>query len=387
MGYLYGNSEPFSQNYDFLSAFEVFADGAATAMRVLAEAQEIKDDAEKAKVTRERSLEQLLSFHSNALSAMAKSRPEGETTAIDEYLEKIRDHADGFVEQIKKKSEATAESEAMKTEAVAKAKRDELESALSSFLTKLVLPIEKSAFAMQLEGGWPKLTARVTSPENLEAEYLLPSARIPEWQGPRKIAEFVTGLKLPVDVKKGWFSSSVQHQLAIVDDFVIGGFAIDELDAEIRLRRRASEDDIIVLSLKREEGNDLAVWFRQPGSPKEKQEELDQTTGPILSELWDKMQQSCITALRERERIIKVTINEKDVIDDGLVVPLVRHIATLIKPTLEEVAKRSPNPGELSMKLENDSGRREEIYLKKAELSAKLEGLDPETIAILELEI
>jgi hypothetical protein len=41
------------------------------------------------------------------------------------------------------------------------------------------------------------------------------------------------------------------------------------------------------------------------------------------------------------------------------------------------VARRSPNEHELSLKVENDSGRREEIYLRKAQLVSSLSSVTP----------
>jgi hypothetical protein len=42
-----------------------------------------------------------------------------------------------------------------------------------------------------------------------------------------------------------------------------------------------------------------------------------------------------------------------------------------------EIARRSPNAHELSLKVENDSGRREEIYLRKAQLVSSLSSVTP----------
>jgi hypothetical protein len=47
----------------------------------------------------------------------------------------------------------------------------------------------------------------------------------------------------------------------------------------------------------------------------------------------------------------------------------------MFAPTVREIAKRSPNEFELSLKQENDSGRREEIYLRKEQLVSNLQPL------------
>ena len=57
-------------------------------------------------------------------------------------------------------------------------------------------------------------------------------------------------------------------------------------------------------------------------------------------------------------------------------------MAAELAPTVVEISKRSPNPQELSLKHEDDSGRREEIYLRKQDLLSKLEPLDRESRAV-----
>jgi hypothetical protein len=49
---------------------------------------------------------------------------------------------------------------------------------------------------------------------------------------------------------------------------------------------------------------------------------------------------------------------------------------------VNEIARRSPNASELSLKLENDGGKREEIYVKKEDLAAQLDALGPQEKAL-----
>ena len=56
---------------------------------------------------------------------------------------------------------------------------------------------------------------------------------------------------------------------------------------------------------------------------------------------------------------------------------VVALVVATIASTVGEVARRSPNEHELSLKVENDSGRREEIYLRKAQLVSSLSSVPP----------
>jgi hypothetical protein len=65
------------------------------------------------------------------------------------------------------------------------------------------------------------------------------------------------------------------------------------------------------------------------------------------------------------------------VLENDLIGPFVTTMIRMMAPVVAEISKRSPNPAELSLKVENDTGRREEIYVRKADLLAKLEPLSP----------
>ena len=51
---------------------------------------------------------------------------------------------------------------------------------------------------------------------------------------------------------------------------------------------------------------------------------------------------------------------------------------------MAEVARRSPNEHELSLKVENDTGRREEIYLRKAQLVSALASVTPKARGVFD---
>jgi hypothetical protein len=73
----------------------------------------------------------------------------------------------------------------------------------------------------------------------------------------------------------------------------------------------------------------------------------------------------------------RLTLVGDDVAENDLGARVVALVVHAIAPTVSEVARRSPNAHELSLKVENDSGRREEIYLRKAQLVSALSAVTP----------
>ena len=82
--------------------------------------------------------------------------------------------------------------------------------------------------------------------------------------------------------------------------------------------------------------------------------------------------------LAHKKRLLNAQLDGHDVFERGLVPVLLSRIGDRLAPTAAEVSRHSPNREELSLKLEKEGGRREEVYLKKAELAALVAPLPPE---------
>jgi hypothetical protein len=76
-----------------------------------------------------------------------------------------------------------------------------------------------------------------------------------------------------------------------------------------------------------------------------------------------------------KERLLSVTLDGADVVDQDLVIAFVERLVQLFSPIVSEIARKSSNSSELSLKREHDDGRREELYLRKQELMKRIEPL------------
>jgi hypothetical protein len=90
------------------------------------------------------------------------------------------------------------------------------------------------------------------------------------------------------------------------------------------------------------------------------------------------LRRECANLLQHRKRLLSAQLDGHEVFERGLVQVLLARIADRLAPIAAEVSRHSPNQSELSLKLERDGGRREEVYLKKADLVAMVAPLPPE---------
>lgn len=376
MGYLYGNSEPFPQEYDFISALDAFITGAVKGLALDAEAREMAESLSAAREERERSLSTLTGVHGAAVEALRGVTPAAAEGAVSAYVEGLASHAAGLLESLKGKIIAEGEAADRQQETELINKRVELRATLGSFLSVLKLEVDEATVSMKLSSGRPELSAEVRNPGGLGAVYALDSARLPEWQSVRKVLEFTAGLRLPMDVKRGWFSGSVQHETIPVGDYFIGGCTVSKSSAVVRLKRKIGDSDAVVLELSRT-GDDVVGTMRQPGTGAEAGERtpIAETEKAALEELWQKLWESCERALEQKSMLQSLYWQGEDLVEGEAVPAMLRSVVELIAPTLREVDEKSPNTDELSLKYEAEAGRREEIYRKKKDLADKYASL------------
>jgi hypothetical protein len=96
-----------------------------------------------------------------------------------------------------------------------------------------------------------------------------------------------------------------------------------------------------------------------------------------LERLWQMLRKHAMPALEHKSRIVSVHLDGEEVFGADKVSVLITRIVRILAPTVAEIAKRSPNPNELSLKIEHDGGRREELYLKKGDLAMRIAPLGP----------
>ncbi len=175
------------------------------------------------------------------------------------------------------------------------------------------------------------------------------------------------------------FKRTVAPETISLDEYVFGGFELKDDRAEIRLRRRAQEPDALIFTLRRVEDR-LKAEVHHPEDAEAESglpSVLDQSSAVEVERLWQLLRQACAPVMAKKKRMIRLALAGNDVFENDLGTNVVAHIVSVIAPIVSEVAKRSPNAHELSLKVESDNGRREEIYLRKAQLVSVLSASRP----------
>jgi hypothetical protein len=305
-------------------------------------------------------------------------------TAVDsaqprllDYARMVSEYATGIVEETRRASARLTEKEQADVQAELQRVRAELRDLLETFLKTLRLPVVTTTVTLRLVDGHNEISAVFSHPNGLDTHQTLAADRIADWRRPRKVSEFAKGLELMVGVKKSWIGRAVKPDVIQLDELYVSGFDLGEDAAEIRLRKKPDGPDTLLFNVRRV-ADGLAAEAHHPGDATAEAQlpsTVDAGDRAQLEKLWQLLRSAVSELLNARERLVWARVDGRDALEDDQVRPFVERAVRLIAPTVEEIARRSPNTKELSLKIEHSSGRREEIYARKEELLAHLEPL------------
>jgi len=380
MRFLYGDSAPFPLGYNFLATLEAFMTAATRIVQLEHDARELSRQSEELAQNRVRGLEALEQFHTVVMRAVQDTAQKVQHAHALEYASRVAEFASRYVEEHRRTTLGASERESMQVRTENDRRVSEQRSQLEAFLKIARLPVLATSTSLRLVADGKEarhqMSAVFENPDGIQTAFALSTARIPAWNAPRKVAELAPGTELLVGVDKSWLRGTVTAKQVNVDEWIIMLAEMSEDALELVLRRKLTEKDSLHFRLRRSEAG-LSGSVEHPGQPGA--EALPGTLGPQDLAALDRVWQALRLAVREvvdhKEQLLTVSLDGNPVFENGLVVPFVVRLVAMFGPTVREIAKRSPNEFELSLKQESDAGRREEIYLRKEQLVSKLQPL------------
>lgn len=380
MRFLYGDSSPFPLDYNFLATLEVFMTAATRIVQLELEAQELAQKRTVDADLRVRGLDALDQFHAIVMRAVQDTAQKVQHAEALEYARQVGAFASRYVEEHRRETLAANDQDALrdreKTERAKKEQRVRLDGLLKAarlpssgtqVTGRLVVEGKEARYDMSADGA---------SPEGIRTSFTLATGSSSTWSSMRKVSDFTTDVALMVGVEKSWFRGTVSPKQIDVDDWIVTEFDLWDDAFEVSLKRKITEKDALTLRVQRTDEGLLgeAEHVGQP-SLEAASGSLSSTDLQALVRLWDALAERSREVLPLREKLLSATLDERDVFEDGLVLPFVERLVGMFAPTVREIAKRSPNEFELSLKMETDGKRREEVYLRKEQLVLELQPL------------
>jgi hypothetical protein len=378
MRYLYGDSHPFPFEYNALSLLEVFLQSATRATELVAEVRGLESSYMASSATRAKAIEGLEVFHTMLMGAINEAAAPSTEPLVPSYVERLSRYAADAVSEERRAAEASDERDRAMMRAEVERRRREVRTVIEGFLLSEHLPAPVSSATVTWHESRHVVTALLSNADGTAVEIELDAQALPVWQAPRRVGEFIARLSLPVGVRKAWLSRTMTAEVVQLTDSYLGGFTLTERTADIRLRRKPELRDNLVIHLRYEESKQLTAEVERVGEDEGVDAppvELEADDLMQLGDLWKQLRAAMRETLRRKDRLLSARFNGQDVLHDDELLAFVNRMITLLGPVVSEIARRSPNPNELSLKRETDDGRREEVYLRKTELVQRLRSL------------
>jgi hypothetical protein len=378
MRYLFGDSTPFPLPFDFLRTLEAFMAAGTRVVLLENQAQQAAAEALDAQKERADGLATLSGFHDTVLQCLSGAGMPQHPFAF-EYSQRVGEHAMGLVKDRRRRVQEADDADAAKVRAERERANDEISRHLCTFFQAGRLPVLSTWCGSALVDGRPEARASLVHPEGIGVSFTLGTAKAAAWAAPRKMSELVGHLELLVGIKKSWIGSKVSREPVRLDDWVVGSAELGETAASIYLRKKADQKDTLIFKLRRD-AQGFAAEVEHPGDPNAGYvpAAAEPADVPHLDRLWRVLRAMFDEVLEERAMITSLTLDGQDAIANGRGQDLVERILAVLTPVALEIARRSPNAGEFSLKREGNEGRREELYLRRETLRAMLDPLPPQ---------
>lgn len=381
MRYLYGDSTPFPLGYNFLTTLEAFMSAATRIVQLDVEGGIILKQRDELAQNRVKGLEALEQFHTVVMRAVQDTAQKVHHQHALDYARTIAEYATQYIEEHRRATLGANDRESMQLRGDGDRRSQEMRAHLEAFLKTSSLPILKTSLAIRLniEGKDARHsgTASFEHPDGITSQFTIAPHRAATWQVPRKVGEFATGIDLHVGVEKSWLSGKVTAKQVNVDDWIVTDLVMTDDTFELSIRKNFKEKDTLAFHVRRHESGVTTGTVEQPNTPGADQLGSNLTGQDVqqIERVWAAMKAAVRDAVEQKEQLLGVTLDGQSVFENGLAVPFVVRLVTMFAPTIREITKRSPNEFELTLKVENETGRREELYLRKDGLINALQPL------------
>jgi hypothetical protein len=382
MRFLYGDSAPFTLGYNFLATLEVFMTSATRIVQLESEARELTRQTDELGTGRLRGLEALDQFHTVVMRAVQDTAQKVQHAHALEYAQRVAEFASRYVDEHRRATVGASEREAAQCRTENDRRIQEQRQQLEGFLKVATLPVLSTKISMRLAADGKDarhahmMSAVFDNPDGIQTAFNLGTSKVAAWAMPRKVAELVQGVDLLVGVDKSWLRGTVTPKQVNVDDWIITAFELADDAFQLTIRRKLTEKESLHFALQRTEAG-LAGIVEHPGQPNAEalNGQLGASDVAALDRVWQAVRLAAREVLEHKDQLLTVSLDGNPVFESGLVIPFVVRLVTMFAPTVREIAKRSPNEHELSLKQEAEGGRREEVYLRKEQLVSRLQPL------------
>jgi hypothetical protein len=379
MSHVYGDSTPFPYDVDYIDLSRLAVDCAVQLMsaqhaiatsleRVEALAQE-----RQAEIARINAMSRAVE---GSLEPFVKSSGEVSGRIAQRLLECVQGTASAELSTL----EHQAAEEASHIRNIVSRSGESAQRALEGFLLRHDLPGTELGLSWSSAGEQSySATVTVKSPFGIQAVFSLAIPPDHTWSRPRRVAELSPGLEVHFPQQSGWLSKRVEMAPLKLDRLFLSFVKLDTASAEFRLRKGPSSGPgYRVLVTLHDERRVVLQPLGDEGAPdKDEPLTLDGEDSAQLLAFCARIVESTRDLPALRRSMTSAEYENEPLDDTKWPEAVAERLIKQLAPVVNEIAARSGAPGELVLRRDVGGGRREEVYVTKAELYEKVLVLPP----------
>jgi len=366
MGYLYGDLTPFPLEANYIELIR----GVTALCHALLQADVAIEGLRRGIEADKQTVAATLSEFKQVARDMAEAlQPHvtGHSGPVKNISTRLIQSVRGILEQAQSSMVSTRDANAIEAETKIRMERDRTLPALERFLLVHDLPNTQWSLQWSASPETQRIEARsmAVTPFGLKAAFVLEVPRSSPWSRVVKISEVKSGaaLNLPKKARRGITQRKVE-----LDRYHVMRFDRGPKGVQLGLRKtiKPSAPGFGISW----QGEELVVTGLDDASFPPEPARLDEFDASVARDLCNNVESQLRPLLQHRLRLENSWLDNTRVDELESPISLARTLIKAVAPYAQEIVKRSPVPGELTLKQVVEDGRREEVFITTAELAA-----------------
>jgi hypothetical protein len=391
MKYLFGDSSELPVQIDFLRLLNNYIETSVKVITLENTVFDLKEtimDRRRLKNSVLDEMDNFLMTVENAIfGAVAKSK---EQETIVKYADKSKQFLKKFIEDGKTQFSDELFLEIAQYEKKVDEVDNENRTILESFFSQDPLPVTNKKYILRaVEKGYSS-NVQVDCEGNIACIFDIRSNESPFWKNHPKSRDFVKNVEIPAKMKKPFLKNELVPDIVKIDDFRLTDLVLSGNELEVVFRKSfdaASERFRLKMVFTGEFS--VEVLHADEGEVEKNINAIPELKNELntlrLRELGEKIIEKTKDLYIKKHRLENIYIGGIDVLEENRIFELMQKVADIFAPTVADIKKHSPSKEELSLKTEDESGKRSEIYLKKSEVRGKLDAIGEKGMKLFEI--
>jgi hypothetical protein len=378
MTHVYGDSTPFPYDVDYIDLSRLAVD---CAVQLMSAQNAIATSLERGETLGQERRAEVARITAMARSVEASLEPFLETGSgpdrlAQRMLECIRSTASAELATL----EHQAAEEASHIRNIVGRSGESAQRALEGFLLRHDLPGTELSLSWSAAGEQSYAsTVSVKTPFGIQAVFSLAIPPDHLWSRSRRVGDLLPGLEVHFPQQSGWLSKRVEMAPLKLDRLFLSTVKLDSTSAEFRLRKNPTSGPGYRVLMTTEPDRRVVIQpFGDEGVPDaEAPLSLDGEDEQQMMAFCARVVASTVDLSTMRRSMVSVEYEGEPLHDTRWPEAVAERLIQQLAPVVNEIARRSGAPGELVLRRDVGGGRREEVYVTKAELYEKVLVLPP----------